>query len=85
MYSLKGYIDGNTVVALDDNLRDFTGTELLIQIVEKPKASVTTQTSQTSGSERLKALHSLQGILKGAKPTTISEIREERLKERYGL
>ena len=85
MYSLKGYIDGNTVVALDDNLRDFTGTELLIQIVEKPKASVTTQTSQTSGSERLKALHSLQGILKGAKPTTISEIREERLKERYGI
>ncbi len=85
MYSLKGYIDGNTVVALDNNLHDFTGTELLIQIVEKPKSLDTTQTSKTSGSERLQALKSLQGVLKGIKPMTISEIRDERLKERYGL
>ena len=50
MLTVKGYIDGNTVVAIDDDLRDFDGNEILIHIVEKPKPDVT----QTVGSERLK-------------------------------
>ena len=85
MYSLKGYIDGNTIVALDNNLHDFTGTELLSQIVEKPKSLDTTQPSKPSGSERLQSLKSIQGVLKGIKPITISKIRDEHLKIRYGL
>ena len=78
MLAITGYIDGNTVVALDNKLNDFTGNEILVKIVEKPK-------SQTPASERLKALQSLQGVLKNTKPMTIEEIREERLAERYGL
>ena len=78
MVSMKGYIEGNTVVAIDDNLNDFTGNELLIHIVEKPK-------SQPVVSERLEALKSIRGVLKDFKPITISEIREQRLSEKYGL
>ena len=81
MLAVKGYIDGNTVVAIDDDLRNFDGNEILIHIVEKPKPDVT----QTVGSERLKALHAIQGVLKLNKPITIAQIREERLKEKYGL
>ncbi|MCR5400199.1 MAG: hypothetical protein K6E78_01235 [Treponema sp.] len=81
MFAVKGYIDGNTVVAIDDDLRNFCGNEILIQIVDKPKSD----TEQTLGSERLKALHAIQGVLKLSKPMTIEQIREERLKERYGL
>ena len=80
MYSLKGYIDGNTVVAIDNGLHDFAGSELLIQIVEKPQSR-----PMPTGTERLQALKSLQGIIKGARLTSIAEIKEERLKERYGL
>ena len=36
-------------------------------------------------SERLEALKSIQGVLKDCKPITISEIREQRLSERYGV
>ena len=78
MLAVKGYIDGNTVVAIDDDLRDFDGNEILIHIVEKPKPDVT----QTVGSERLKALHAIQGVLKLSKPITIAQIREERLKKK---
>lgn len=78
MLAITGYIDGNTVVAIDNKLNDFTGNEILVKIVEKPK-------SQITGTERLKALQSLQGVLKNTKPMTIEEIREERLSERYGL
>ena len=78
MLAITGYIDGNTVVAIDNKLNDFTGNEILVKIVEKPK-------SQTPAGERLKALQSLQGVLKITQPITIEEIREERLSERYGL
>ncbi len=81
MLAVKGYIDGNTVVAIDDDLRNFDGNEILIHIVDKPKPDV----AQTVGSERLKALHAIQGVLKLSKPITIAQIREERLKEKYGL
>ncbi|MBR5401867.1 MAG: hypothetical protein IK102_08645 [Treponema sp.] len=78
MVSMKGYIEGNTVVAIDDNLNDFTGNELLIHIVDKPK-------SQPVANERIEALKSIRGVLKDCKPITISEIREQRLSEKYGL
>ena len=81
MVAVKGYIDGNTVVTIDDGLRNFSGNELLIRIVDKPIPNA----AQTAGDERLKALNALQGVLKTSKPMTIEEIREERLKERYGL
>lgn len=76
MLAVTGYIDGNTVVAIDDDLRNFDGNEILIHIVDKPKSDVT----QIVGSERLKALYALQGVLKLRKPMTIAQIREERLK-----
>ena len=75
MLAVKGYIDGNTVVAIDDDLRNFDGNEILIHSVDKPKSDVI----QTVGSERLKALHAIQGVLKLSKPMTIAQIREERL------
>lgn len=75
MLAVKGYIDGNTVVAIDDDLRNFDGNEILIHIVDKPKSDVT----QNVGSERLKALHAIHGVLKLSKPMTIAQIREERL------
>ena len=83
MLAVKGYIDGNTVVTIDNSLHDFKGHELLIRIVEKPQV-VTNQTT-TDVNEKLKALHSIKGVLKDCKPMTIEEIREERLSERYGL
>ena len=81
MLAVIGYIDGNTVVAIDDDLRNFDGNEILIHIVDKPTSDAT----QTAGSERLKALHAIQGVLKLSSPITIAQIREERLKERFGL
>ena len=75
MLAVKGYIDGNTVVAIDDDLQNIDGNEILIHIVEKPKSDVT----RSAGSERLKALHAIQGVLKLSKPITIAQIREERL------
>lgn len=81
MLAVKGYIDGNTVVAIDDGLRNFSGNEILIRIVDKPKPDVT----QTIGDKRIKALHAIQGVLKTCRPVTIAEIREERIKERCGL
>ena len=41
--------------------------------------------SQPVVNERLEALKSIQGVLKDCEPITISEIREQRLSERYGL
>ena len=41
MLAVKGYIDGNTVVAIDDDLQNIDGNEILIHIVEKPKSDVT--------------------------------------------
>ena len=81
MVAVKGYIDGNTVVAIDEDLRNFNGDEILIRIVDKPKSN----TVSSVGDERIKALHAIKGVLKINKPITMAEIREERLKERYGL
>lgn len=85
MYALEGYIDENTVVTLDDGLRNFNGSEILIRIVEKPKMQPVVQKSQITASERPKGLKAIKGVLKTSKPITIAEIREERLEERYGL
>lgn len=79
MIAVNGYIDGNTLVAIDDSLRNFNGSEILIRLVDKPKNKI------SAGSERQKALQAIQGVLKTCRPTSIAEIREERLKERYGL
>ena len=81
MLAVKGYIEGNTVVAIDDDLQNYDGNEILIHIVDKPKSDET----QTVSSQRLEALHALQGVLKLSKPISIAQIREERLKERFGL
>ena len=43
------------------------------------------RTSKPVVSERLEALKSIQGVLKDCKPITISEIRGQRLSERYGV
>ena len=85
MLSVKGYIDGNTVVALDDGLRNFNGSEILIQLVKKPEVQPVAQNAVPAKNERRKALQAIQGVLKDCKPLTIAEIREERLSERYGL
>lgn len=85
MLAITGYIDGNSVVVIDNVLHDFTGSELLIRIVRKPKSQSVVKKSQTTGSERLNALKSLQGVLKSGKSMSLSEIREKRLAERYGL
>ncbi|MBQ9621884.1 MAG: hypothetical protein IJP90_03375 [Treponema sp.] len=85
MLSVKGYIDGNTVVTLDDGLRNFNGSEILIRLVKKPEAQPAVQRAIPAKTERRKALQAIQGVLKGCKPMTIAEIREERLAERYGL
>ena len=45
MLSVKGYIDGNTVVALDDGLRNFNGSEILIRLVKKPEAQPVVQSA----------------------------------------
>ena len=81
MVAVKGYINGNTVVALDGGLRDFSGSEILIRLVDNPNA----KPNPAAGNERLNALKAIQGVLKGSRQMTIAEIREERLKERYGL
>lgn len=81
MLAVKGYIEGNTVVAIDDDLQNYDGNEILIHIVDKPKSDVT----EAVASKRLKALHAIQGVLKLSSPITIAQIREERLKERFGL
>ena len=80
MLAVKGYIEGNTVVAIDDDIQNYNGNEILIHIVDKPKSDVT----QAISSKRLDALHALQGVLKLSKPMTIAQIREDRLKERFG-
>ena len=85
MLAITGYIDGNSVVVIDNVLHDFTGSELLIRIAKKPKSQSVVKKSQTTGSERLNALKSLQGVLKSGKSMSLSEIREKRLAERYGL
>ena len=85
MLSVQGYIDGNTVVTLDDGLRNFNGSEILIRLVEKPKDQSSAQKLNATRNERRTALQAIQGVLKGCKPLTIAEIREERLSERYGL
>ena len=38
--AVKGYIDGNTVVAIDDGLRNFSENEILIRIVDKPNFKI---------------------------------------------
>lgn len=89
MTAINGYIDGNTVVALDDGLKDFVGSEILIRLVEKPKEQIvkqpTEQKRKPTDEERMEAIKAISGILHMDKPMTIKEIREERLRERYGL
>ena len=48
MIAVNGYIDGNTLVAIDDSLRNFNGSEILIRLVDKPKNKT------SAGSERQK-------------------------------
>ena len=55
-----------------------SGLKILPQKKEK-------RTSQPVVSGRLEALKSIQGVLKDCKPITISEIRGQRLSERYGV
>ena len=55
MLAVKGYIDGNTVVTIDDGLQNFNGNEILIRIVDKPKPDVT----KAIGDKRIKALHAI--------------------------
>ena len=72
-----------TFHAVGLNLAD--GTELLIHIVDKPANKLASQKLSPAENERLKALKSITGVLKNCKPVTIEEIREERIRERYGL
>ena len=85
MLTVQGYIDGNTVVTLDDGLRNFNGSEILIRLVEKPKDQSSARKLNATGNERRTALQAIQGVLKDCKPMTIAEIRGERLAERYGI
>lgn len=86
MIAVNGYIDGNTVVATDESLRNFKGDEIIIRIMKKTTTDSDLQKrTRTTTEERLAALKELQGVLKGCKPISIEEIREARLAERYGL
>ena len=85
MLVIPGYIDGNTVVAIDSELNNFSGSEILFKIVEKPKTQTAVQNSQAPESERMKGLKAIQGVLKLDKKLTMEDIRKERLAERYGL
>lgn len=87
MLAVNGYIDGNTVVATDESLRNFKGNEIVIRIIKKPttESEFARQRQKPTAEERRAALKELQGILKGAKPMSVKEIREERLAERYGI
>ena len=84
MTTIDGYIDGNAVIALDGALRNFTGSEILIRLVEKPKEPPATQ-EKPAENERQKALQAIRGVLKTCGATTIEKIREGRMAERYGL
>ena len=85
MFTVKGYIDGNNVIAIDGDIHNFKGSELLIHIVDKPGNKFLSKKSIPSENERLNALKSITGVLKNCKPVTIEEIHEERIRERYGL
>ena len=85
MLAVKGYIDGNNVIAIDGDIHNFKGSELLIHIVDKPANKLASQKLSAVENERLNALKSITGVLKNCKPVTIEEIREERIRERYGL
>lgn len=84
MTTIDGYIDGNAVIALDGELSNFTGSEILIRLVEKPKEPPAAQ-EKPAENERQKALQTIRGVLKTCGETTIENIREGRMAERYGL
>jgi hypothetical protein len=73
MISVNGYIDGNTLIATDDALRNFRGKEILIRILPRPVKKPSLE------DKRLEALDAISGILNQSKPMTMADIRAERL------
>ena len=74
MISVNGYIDGNTLIATDDALRNFRGKEILIRILPRP-----VKKPSLKEDKRLEALDAISGILNQSKPMTMADIRAERL------
>lgn len=89
MIAVNGYIDGNTVVATDESLRNFKGDEIIIRIIKKPKTESeqksVQQRQKPTAEERRAAVKAISGVLGLNKAMTIEDVREERLKERYGI
>ena len=75
MISVNGYIDGNTLIATDDALRNFRGKEILIRILPRPVPVK----KPSLEDKRLEALDAISGILNQSKPMTMADIRAERL------
>ena len=73
MISVNGYIDGNTLIATDDALRNFRGKEILIRILPRPVKKPSLE------DKLLEALDAISGILNQSKPMTMADIRAERL------
>ena len=76
MYSLTGYIDGNTLIATDESLRSYEGGEILIRIVQNPNSH---KNNNSSLEEKSAALNAIRGVLHQNKAMTIADIRAERL------
>lgn len=77
MFALDGYIDGNTLVATDESLRNFHGGEILIRVVQNNTRQE--KASDNEKNEKLSALKAIRGVLGQNKPLTIADIRSERL------
>lgn len=77
MFALNGYIDGNTLIATDDSLKNFHGDEILIRIVKKNARKKNVRNIEET--EKLSALKAIGGVLNQNTAMTITEIRAERL------
>lgn len=77
MFALDGYIDGNTLVATDESLRNFHGGEILIRVVQNNAQAK--ESPDNGENEKLSALKAIRGVLGQNKPLTIADIRAERL------
>ncbi|MBP5176748.1 MAG: hypothetical protein ILP07_12675 [Treponema sp.] len=77
MLALNGYIDGNTLIATDDSLKNFHGDEILIRIVKKNARHE--NIGEIEKAEKLSALKAIGGVLNQNKAMTIADIRAERL------
>lgn len=77
MFALDGYIDGNTLVATDESLRNFHGGEILIRVVQNNTRQE--KLPEKEKNEKLSALKAIRGVLGQNKPLTIADIRSERL------